>query len=748
MNAEPALLIIVLHDDLAPGHPAARAARLLEAGLGPALDALAASPQLKLAWAPSPALLRAIGERPDAATWVERLRAGSARGRLEGVVRAHSPLALVPEAVGLAQLRQQQAVLQRVLGTPARGFWPEALAWDPVLPARLARAGLGPCFVDGAAVAASGVRPDAGAALLEREGLTIPGLCVDRRLSALAPGGAVGELALELKRRRGATLVLALGLGPLCAAGPSFWAQLGVALVRLAKGLRLHTPTTALDKAPLQRAAPRAGTPPAVGADLLPEAAGEALLEAEAAVLGLRDPVLAAALGDPLGPPLEAGLGRFDAAARLLAAAWRLHGRVAAARKRADPAAEGAAAAALRVPPSAALYAGEGGGVDDPAVRHAAAQALLAAEAPLLSAELSAPARPHEPGAVVELRAPWGLLSLRPAEGGGVDRWLIVGLGDLVNTAERVGRAGMDALRRDSSLPELVTADLGELPEDEDTDPGARAPASEADTAADPARQDGLEALSEALGGDTLGHAAAGPRPVRAPVARSASVADSRRLIFEDGHLRHLLVERIMGEGLSARALWRGQAPRVEAPERPAWQLLRAELGADGVGEIVLVREIAVLRPPEPPGMIQLTRRLRVLGDRPALQVEWELINRSREPVDLRLLVELNVNLDGRRGPERSLHTPGAAPRDLLEIGEVEDVSDIGLRFGDLGALLRVQTAPACRLLHHPIEAPALRDGVWHDALQGVCLGLDFAVSLWGEEKQRRSATVELLRRG
>ncbi|MFM2245386.1 MAG: hypothetical protein RL071_1460, partial [Pseudomonadota bacterium] len=584
-------------------------------------------------------------------------------------------------------------------------------------------------------------------------GLTVAGLCVDRRLSALAPAGSMSELALELRRRRGATLVLALGLGALCAAGPAFWAQLGVALVRLAKGLRLHTPTTALDKAPLQRAAPRAGTPPAVGADLLPEAAGEALLEAEAAVLGLRDPVLAAALGDPLGPPLEAGLGRFDAAARLLAAAWRLHGRVAAARKRADPAAEGAAAAAVRVPTSAALYAGEGGGVDDPAVRHAAAQALLAAEAPLLAPELSAPARPQDPGAAVELRAPWGLLSLRPAEGGGVDRWLIVGLGDLVNTAERVGRAGMDSLRRDSSLPELVTADLGTLneDEDEDTDPGARGGAARADAAADPSLEaaDAVsEALSEALGGDTIGHAPAGPRPVRAPAARSAAVADSRRLVFEDGHLRHLLVERIMGEGLSARSLWRGQAPRIEAHERPAWQLLRAELGPDGAGEIVLVREIAVLRPPEPPGMIQLTRRLRVAGDRPALQVEWELINRSREPVDLRLLVELNVNLDGRRGPDRTLHTPGAPARDLLEVGEVDEVADIGLRFGDLGALLRVQTAPACRLLHHPIEAPALRDGVWHDALQGVCLGLDFAVSLWGEEKQRRSATVELLRRG
>lgn len=738
MSAEPSQLIIVLHDDLVPGEPAGRAAAQLQGGLLPALEALESSPALRLAWAPSPALCRAIAELPTAAALLERLRALSAKGRLEGVVRVSAALMLLPPgALTTGLLRAQQATLQRILGTPARGFWPEAGAYDPQLPALLQAAGLAFTFIDSGALRGGGVRPDAGAWRVERAGVAVSALAIDRRLCALGPPLAVAALGAELSRRPGRSLVLPLALGDLAAAGPAYWPELSAALVRIARICRINVPWAVLERSPAAWAAPRAGTPPRVGAAALPEAPGEALCAAEAALLGLRDPVLAEAVGELQGPPFEAFIARFDAAFRLVSAGTRAIARAGGARRAGSPGAEAAAAATARLLPAGALHAGEGGQLDDPAVRHAAWLAWLAVEAPLLpeGPTVEAPERPQDPGAIIEVRAPRWLLRLRPREGGGLDLLALPGFGNLINTMERQARVGHAALRAAASLPALLDEPLPEADAQTDapeerTDPG-RAPSPPPE------------------------RAEAEPAPVPPRPAAPCLAGDPSQLAYEDAHLRHFIVERFMGEGLDARALWRGQAPELSDP-RAAWRVERAEAlsGAEaeggpagGAARIVLAREASIARVGAPAGMVQITRRMLIFGEGPTIEVEWELVNRSREPVELHLLVELNVNLDGALGPERSLHTPGAAPQPFDAVGEVRGVADIGLRFGDLGALLRVQVEPAVRLLHHPIEGPLQRDGQIVSAFQGVCLGLDFQLSLWGEERQRRSARVELLRR-
>jgi hypothetical protein len=443
-------------------------------------------------------------------------------------------------------------------------------------------------------------------------------------------------------------------------------------------------------------------------------------------------------------------------------------GRAAAARRSGAPAGEAAALATTRLLAAPALYAGEGGQLDDPAVRHAAWLACLAVEGPLLPAqiEVEAPERPQDPGAIIEVRAPRWLLRLRPREGGGVDLLAVAGMGNLVNTMERQARLGHAALRAAASLPELLPLeddalqgidDLREDALDEQTDPG-RGGGLHPSPSLPPAPSLPV-APSLGLSGDPSGDPAAETplRPIPPPVAARCAAGDPAHLAYEDTHLRHIFVERLMADGLDARALWRGQAPEVGDRRPAAWRVERAdtERGAadpaagdgSGVARVVLVREASVARPGAPDGMIQITRRMAFFGDSPTIEVEWELVNRSREPVELHLLVELNVNLDGSIGADRSLHTPGAPPKPWTAVGEVSGVADIGLRFGDLGALLRVQVQPAVRLLHHPIEGPLERDGQIVAAFQGICLGLDFALSLWGEERQRRTARLELLRR-
>ena len=712
---EPLQLTVLVLDDLVWGCEPEQFVQLRLEGVVPVVEAMEASPILKLAFAPSPAFLRHL--QSEAPELLQRLRALSAKGRLEGVIRATAAFPLLGEREMVAQLRQQQIALQASLGTPARVCYSEGLAWDGNMPVVLQRAGLGAVIVDG------GLLGGDGPWVADRNGFSVTLLANDRRLTRMVPFAPWRDLGHALRRAAAMrSLVMSLPLADLASVGPKWFQHFGQLAGRIGREVRLAVPWSVVERvAPLGRVAPANGTPPELGAWAQTEEAGDALLRAEESLLSARDPILAELFPAVPGPPFEAFLSRNDAAFRLVAATNRLLVRAQTQRKSGNSP-EAVLQAAIRACPAAVLRPGPGGHLDDARVRAAAWDSLLGAEAALPvvgGAEVQAPARPQDPGSQVELRLPFGMMCFRPAEGAGIDQFAIYGLGNLCNTLERQSRPGYALLQRDSALPSLLEEVTEELPALDETGLGAES----------------------ALDVD-VPRASAPPLPAR----RSRLPLDCWRLGFVDNHLRHLFTERLVSVETDVRALWRGQARDKANLHKAAWRLERCER-VEGEVELVFARECSVEVAGRAPGMLQVVKKYRVSATTPRVDVAWELQNRSREPLDFSLVIELNLCLDGARGAERTVHLPGARPFLTNEPQECGVANDIALRLGDLASLVRIRTSREVRVWSYPLDTPAQRWGEVVSAPQGLCLSLVIPAPLFGEEKTRLEATMEVVRR-
>lgn len=722
----PLALLPILVDTHAAGVSEATLAHTWAHGTRPALTALGQAPHARAAVHLSGPTLRWAAQHDPAAIellaeLVEKRRVQMLASGTEGPL-----LSLIPERDAVAQVRRHLRELQQHLSAASTVLWPAALAWDPSLASVLKKTGLDTVFVDEGLLRAGAVRPGPvdGWAEGSFHGTHLRFLPVDRVMSAVAPWTPVPLLRARLRALAdsGRRLVTLLLPADRLVAGHSHGSEhwLGALLEALtASKVRTMLPERIVHDLPSAgRSYPPAGTPPLA----------RHLVQAPA-----REPLDWGALHGEAeqqpGPPVEALISEEPAAERILARTRRLSDALALARREARKRrqslapVDAATAALQRAQSSAALHTlpGLGGQLTDPTVRAAAWSAIDTAleavpvlERPWQSVDL------YGDGAdELELSTPSLLATLSPRRGGALTELLLRGVGNFANTTERRPSPERSALCLPEPLPVLVG-------DDDRPEPGpADAPLLwDEDEATDP----GVVSIPAPPPAETL------PEPLR------------ELLRPDDHHPRLIFQERLLGEATTLDSLRTGQYPEQGDFLGSSWRLERAEPNDTGALEVVMVREGTVRQDPEPPGMIQVQKRMVFALDAPTITVHYEVVNRSREPVGSTLAVELNLGLDGRTGESRSLHVPGQPAARLTAAGDHAQVNDFALRYADLGVLLRVRPLRPARLLHHPVHRLHHgTDGAVAQA-QGTAAVFAWPLQLWGKERWQTGLTLQFHR--
>lgn len=753
----PITVIPVFADPLCLLDPPGRVDAVGRGPLAALVERLEGAPAVRCGLALSGALLGWL-DGPGA-PWLERLVKLCARGQVEPLCapRGGAALPLLHERDALVQLQVQRRALLGRLGVPVRGAVLPAGAWDPSLIAPISRAGLGWVLVPEALFLVAGGRAEALPAwgTAERGGVTV-GV-----LPAVSLPVALPLPALRARAEAGQRCVTVLA--PIGEA-----AALVERLAGAAGAFRTGVPVQVVERLPSGgRLAPAAGTASDAAPYLLGPEAARAWLDAATGRL----PDGLAALGRAaVGPPVEAVLARHGAARRLHGALSDASALVAALRREAarrpeltEPT-EAAAAHLFAAQGWAAMDPAPGGGLRDPAVRQAAWQALGQARA-AVEAALGPPAPVEASDAdgdgfpELRVRTPHGRFTVAPGLGGALTEWWVPGVGNLVNTHDRVAE-GWHRLDEEMGLPVL------------DGEPGADVSgASQASLEGDvvlDVDDPSMEVPMDA-GGATFGRAA--PAPVVAvdvdapeddtdlPTDEGAAPALSRGALTPLEELvpaawldgldrvpRLALLDRFLGPATPLSAFARGQADEEGDFAGAPYRVERAGPRPDGAVEVVLARE-GVLRGAHGEGLLRLTRTLVFSSDEPVLRVDWELVNRSREVLSSRFAVEINTGLDGRDGPARGLRLPGRPPIGAAEPAVIGDAPEAAFAWTDFGVMLRLRPDRPAGLLHLPVHAPVPAAGAPRAAYQGSAVLLWWPLRLWGEERARFGLELRLGRR-
>lgn len=718
----PLALLPILADTHAAGVSESTLAHTWAHGTRPALTALGQAPHARAAVHLSGPTLRWAAQHDPAALQllaelVEKRRVQMLASGTEGPL-----LSLIPERDAVAQIRRHLRELQQHLSASSTVLWPAGLAWDPNLAPVLKKTGLDTVFVDEGLLRAGAVRPGPvdGWAEGSFHGSHLRFLPVDRLMSAVAPWTPVPLLRARLRALAdaGRRLVTLLLPAERLAAGSEGWLSALLEALTASKVRTLLPERIVHDLPCAGRSYPPAGTPPLV----------RHLVQAPA-----REPLDWAALhGEaalPPGPPAEALIAEEPAAERILARTRRLSDALALARREARKRrqslapVDAATAALQRAQSSAALHTlpGLGGQLTDPAVRAAAwsaidtaLEAVPAADCLWQSVDLYGDGSDE-----LELTTPSLLATLSPRRGGALTELLLRGVGNFANTTERRPSPERAALCLPEPLPVLVGEDDRPAPS-----PGAAPLLFDDDEATDP----GIVRI---------------PAP---PPAESLPEALRELLRPDDHHPRLIFQERLLGEATTLDSLRTGQYPEQGDFLGSSWRLERAEPNDAGELEVVMVREGTVRQDPEPPGMIQVHKRMVFSLDSPTIAVHYEVVNRSREPVGSTLAVELNLGLDGRTDESRSLHVPGQPAARLTAAGDHAQVNDFALRYADLGVLLRVRPLRPARLLHHPVHRLHRARGAAVAQAQGTAAVFAWPLQLWGEERWQTGLTLQFHR--
>ena len=716
----PLALVPVLVDVCCAGAPDDALAAAWRGALRPALDALWAQPVARAALHLGGSTGRwAQAQDPEGVALLAEL---VKKGRVELLASGMdgAPLALIPERDALAQLRRHQRWLAQALQATPAGLWPLAEAWDPALVGIAARAGLKYSFCDPGLIALGGGPADRGGWVrTTRGGSGLALLPLDRARAAMSPWTPPARVLQSLEQSADAGDALAVvaipapRLGAWGPEGAAWWREL---LGQLGQSrVRTLLPSAALARVPAAgRAWPPAGTSPRVGLAAGP-GAEERLDTGWMAVNGLPDA--------PPGPPLDALVAGSPGGQALLDRALRVSEALAALRRGArkgspEAAAADAATPALHRGQSATpLFDGDGADAAHPGLRHAGWRALDEAEASLRRVcppGAPAPADLDGDGAdELEVVTPHLTALLRPAAGGAISELLVHGIGNLVNTAPR----GVPPWGRRYAPPLPVL-----VPE-----PGP-APGGDDEDDADPPT--------------------APPAPPITPPPPLPAPPDLHRAAWAyDPFPRHLLQEHVLGPAATLSTLARGRGMELGDFAGGEYRLERAEADASGALVAVMVREGVVRQPSRADGMLQIHKRLRFPSDAPRIELQLELVNRGREPLEARFGLALHLNLDGRAGPDRTLHLPGLPPLPFDGESEHEGISDLALRFADQGLIVRARADRPATLLQHPLVRARRGPAGYEPALQGTCLLLCWPLRLWGEERTQLQLSLDLLRR-
>lgn len=715
------------------------------------VERLEAAPAVRCGLALSGALLGWV--EGAGAPVLDRLVKLCARGQVEPLCapRGGAALPLLPERDALVQLQVQRRALLGRLGVPVRGAVLPAGAWDPSVIAPISRAGLGWVLVPEALFLVGGGRPEALPAwgTAERGGLSV-GV-----LPALSLPAALPLPALRARAEAGQRCVTALV--PLGEA-----AALVERLAAAAGAFRTGVPVQVVERLPSGgRLAPAAGTASELAPFLMGPEAARAWRDAASGRLvdGL------AALGRAaVGPPVETVLARHGAARRLhgalsdtslLVAALR---REAAKRPELTEATESAAHHLFVAQGWSALDPAPGGGLRDPAVRQAAWRALGQARA-VVEAALGPPPPVEAADAdgdgfpELRVRLPHGRYTVAPGLGGALTEWWVPGIGNLLNTHDRVaegwhhldeehglpalGAGGDGAGVSDASPPEIGVEVAFDL-DDPSEEAAAPAPVAVAlVTADDAADEDDADLPTDEGPAPALDLDALTPLEELVPAAWLDGVDRVPRLA---------LLDRFLGPATPLSAFARGQADEEGDFAGAPYRVERAGPRPDGAVEIVLARE-GVLRSARGEGLLRLTRTLVFAADEPVLRVEWELVNRSREVLSSRFAVEINTALDGLDGPARGLRLPGRPPIGAAEPAVLDSVAEAAFAWTDLGVMLRLRPDRPAGVLHLPVHAPVPSAGRPLAVFQGSAVLLWWPLRLWGEERSRFGLELRLGRR-
>lgn len=747
-------LVPVFHDQQAPGRSPETLDALVDQAWGPLIDALHGSPRVRCGLVLSGTLGRHLAEQAPAR--FSRMRELAARGQVEviGGTSHGAALHLVPERDAVHQIRTWQRWLQGRLGVPVRGVWPTLGAWDPAVPRVVGRAGGAYTFVDAGLVEAGGaLPPEGGWMVTERSGATMATVPLDNTLGSALPFLAQDALIAELRSRCDAgvrVLCLPIAVESLgrseaardwCFDGANPWVP-GVlhTIVQHAAWLKTAVPWQLVDRTPAAgRAWPASGTPGAGAADMLPVDAARtwaqvqrALAEAPSAALSGLAPYLH-------GPPIEASLARYDVSARLHRAGLRASVAVAALRREAQsgglPAGPVEAVASRLTEGQAALALDprEGGGLREPAVRHAAFRALIDAEAQALARS----ARPvpavervdvgPDGHAEVVLRRAGTRLVVRPGVGGAVSEIALEGVGNFVNTLARIPAHWHDELGEDTAIPEL----LGATEAGRETAPGVLPP----DTPLEEYDEDEPTDLGPVPSEDvTKSDPEARLEHPRVDALAALRAADrGPRVCFTD----HLL-----GSSTTLDALARGQHDEQGDLASGPYRLERAEEEDDGSLVVLMGRDGRVGRGPGDERLIGVLKRVGLGVDGRRIEVQWELWNRSKTPVESTFATELNLCLDGACGLDQRLEfgALGGVPLDTPCVAR--GVRGVRLELGD--GVVSLETPDTARIYHLPVRVPARRGGRIVPSYQGLRLYVAWPLGLWGGERTRFRLALQL----
>ncbi len=700
----PVSLALVLVDPGCPGRPDAVAHGVVSSVLAPLASALARHANVRVGLALSAPTAAVLVDDPEDQGILNRLVDASRRGQLELLGGPHwgAPLAQTPWADLQRQLRAQQDWLASHVGTPVRGAWVPLGAWDPLVPRALSPLGLRYAFAPRRLAGASGSPvEDAGPVRVSRDGASVRVLLVDDALSQSATTHPMQLLEdLRIRSTQGSkNHVVAVSLEDL---GPERIAALVASLA--ASTVRSLVPWQMVERSPARATSLLAGVSLEQALWRLPPELAAELKES-------RSPWVS-------GPTWDQILTTLPASGRLHAACVRASGRVAAARRllRArsdarDGAALGDATARLdRALAAGLLEPGPRGHAWNAVARAAAWRDLVAAEtcAGKLLGDGRTGVQAGEDDEPVMVRTPDLRAVLDPADGGTLRELHLWGEHPVLNTLER----RLPPLWEQTGFPVLV--------DEEDAD--------DLDTAK--VRVD-VEVEVE-LEDDATEEASFFSQQV---------VADRLpRVAFQD---------RFFGPQLSLANLARSQPPEIGDFAQGSYRVERADTVGGGV-EVVLGREGSVRPAPGVEGLVRLTKVWRFSGHAPLLSVDYQLSNRSREPVQARFGVVLTFNVDGATSASRTLRLGQEPPMSQLSAGEARRVATVVATYADLGFEVVLRTSDPVTALCHPVlsaVADSSRKADWaarpREAFQGVCLALVWPMDLWGEERRRLSVELE-----
>ncbi len=695
--SDPLQLALILHLHRPPGLD--RRARLAawDDCFQPLIGALHHNPDLRVGLVLAGELVEDLKEsHGDGIEWIGNL---VSRDQVELVgTPMHEPvLGSVPERDGTDQILTHATLIKKIFGIRPSGCWLPLGIWDPSLPRVIAKASMHWCPVEDrflVDVGAGGRDGVYGAWRTEREGYAIGLLPVDTGVRDLAGNVPVKDVFLHLRRckERGQSHItlafsaarFGLRPGKDSQADQTWLATFLAGLAGATGQVRTIRPSDA------------AAGFPQMGQVYLPTSAPA-----------------------HIGVPWERNLSHYDEANRVHKKMLKVSREV----HRLDREVKEGAHSALRPDPTllvqarrylyrgqhpAAYWHGEEAGIYDPVLRARTWRDLLRAEKVVSTAlrrenRMSVETVDLDCDGIKEVvfRTPHLSAVVDPARGAAVTELSWYGPDrNLVNTMTRMPEP-YHAVFAEGDLPDLESSETTDTEWEDDEVPTAltRIP---------------VELLAQAEAG-------------------------LERAIGRDSRPRVSFIERMIGPEVTLSDIQRGTLHEVGRGAQDAvWELVTTERRGDEVLRAMFSTDVTLAGEDE--ARVRLHKRYTVRRD-PVIEVRVEAANRTHQAVRTRLTMELNLTL-GPDASQQSLVIDGRTIS-LSEVGEIPEVDRLHLECSPHRATLEVHR-PA-RLWHYPIRTFHRHRGHRVSAIQGVCLVLQWAVELWGRERDVVALNLELL---